>query len=202
MNLNAWLYEHGYLALKKGISESGDWFQDVDWFRTRAYTMGLNGLYMNIKGREREGTVEAGAEAEALKEELRGSSTGWSIPLRQSRNHRHFRLRRRLRRPHVDDAPDLIVGYGEGFRASWDSVLGKLTTAFSTTISRPGAAITASSTAGSAPAFANRNIAIEKPAIVDVAPTVMKLFGLELPTYFDGKPWAVESGRREITFQN
>jgi predicted AlkP superfamily phosphohydrolase/phosphomutase len=41
--------------------------------------------------------------------------------------------------------------------------------------------------------FSNRKIAIEKPAIVDVAPTVMKLFGLELPSYFDGKPWAVAS---------
>jgi hypothetical protein len=39
--------------------------------------------------------------------------------------------------------------------------------------------------------FSNRKIAIEKPAIVDVAPTILKLFGLELPAYFDGKPWAV-----------
>jgi len=71
MNLNAWLHQNGYLVLKDGKSESGDWFEDVDWSRTRAYTMGLNGLYLNVKGREREGIVEAGAEAEALKEELR-----------------------------------------------------------------------------------------------------------------------------------
>jgi predicted AlkP superfamily phosphohydrolase/phosphomutase len=41
--------------------------------------------------------------------------------------------------------------------------------------------------------FSNRKIAIETPAIVDVAPTILKLFGLELPTYFDGRPWTVAS---------
>ena len=58
VNLNAWLHQNGYLALKSGKTESGDWFEDVDWSRTRAYTMGLNGLYLNLKGREREGIIE------------------------------------------------------------------------------------------------------------------------------------------------
>ena len=65
MNLNSWLHQNGYLALKVGKTESGDWFEDVDWSRTRAYTMGLNGLYLNLKGREKHGTVEA-SEAAAL----------------------------------------------------------------------------------------------------------------------------------------
>jgi arylsulfatase A-like enzyme len=39
--------------------------------------------------------------------------------------------------------------------------------------------------------FCNRKIVDEKPAIVDVAPTIMKLFGLALPGHFDGKPWTV-----------
>ena len=65
VNLNAWLHQNGYLALEAGKTESGDWFEDVDWSRTRAYTMGLNGLYLNLKGREREGIIEPGADAEA-----------------------------------------------------------------------------------------------------------------------------------------
>ena len=39
--------------------------------------------------------------------------------------------------------------------------------------------------------FSNQKIADEKPAIVDVAPTILKLFGIGLPTYFDGRPWIV-----------
>ena len=84
VNINAWLHQNGYLALKPGKTESGDWFEDVDWSRTRAYTMGLNGLYLNLKGREREGIVQAGKEAEALKEELRAKLDGLTTPALQT----------------------------------------------------------------------------------------------------------------------
>src|SRR5579862_1168186 len=82
VNLNAWLHQNGYLTLKPGKTESGDWFDDVDWSRTRAYTMGLNGLYLNLKGREREGIVESGTDADTLKEELRRKLDGLIDPAR------------------------------------------------------------------------------------------------------------------------
>ena len=204
MNLNAWLHQNGYLVLKDGKSESGDWFEDVDWSRTRAYTMGLNGLYMNIKGREREGIVEAGAEAEALKEELRGKLDGLVDPASGKVGITGmFDCDAVYAGPYVDNAPDLIVGYGEGFRASWDSVMGKVTTAiFEDNLKAWSGDHCVDPRLVPGVLFSNRKIAIEKPAIVDVAPTVMKLFGLELPTYFDGKPWAVAAAGRQIRFQN
>src|SRR5260370_33620294 len=64
VNLNTWLHQQGYLTLKEGTA-SGDWFQDVDWSRTQAYSLGLNGIYLNLKGRESRGTVEPGREAAA-----------------------------------------------------------------------------------------------------------------------------------------
>jgi predicted AlkP superfamily phosphohydrolase/phosphomutase len=42
----------------------------VDWSRTRAYCPDEASLYLNLKGRDPEGTVEPGAEAEALLEEI------------------------------------------------------------------------------------------------------------------------------------
>jgi predicted AlkP superfamily phosphohydrolase/phosphomutase len=193
MNLNAWLHQNGYLVLKEGKKESGDWFEDVDWSHTRAYTMGLNGLYMNVKGREREGIVEAGAGAEALKEELRGKLDGLVDPASGKVGITGmFDCDAVYAGPYVDNAPDLIVGYGEGFRASWDSVMGKVTTAiFEDNLKAWSGDHCVDPRLVPGVLFSNRKIAIEKPAIVDVAPTVMKLFGLELPTYFDGKPWAV-----------
>ena len=193
MNLNAWLHQNGYLVLKEGKSESGDWFEDVDWSRTRAYTMGLNGLYMNVKGREREGIVEAGAESEALKEELRSKLDGLVDPASGKVGITGmFDCDAVYAGPYVDNAPDLIVGYGEGFRASWDSVMGKVTTAiFEDNLKAWSGDHCVDPRLVPGVLFSNRKIAIEKPAIVDVAPTVMKLFGLELPSYFDGKPWAV-----------
>jgi len=193
MNLNAWLHQNGYLVLKDGKSESGDWFEDVDWSRTRAYTMGLNGLYLNIQGREREGIVEAGAKAEALKEELRSKLDGLVDPASGRVGITGmFDCDALYAGPYVDNAPDLIVGYGEGFRASWDSVMGKVTSAiFEDNLKAWSGDHCVDPRLVPGVLFSNRKIAIEKPAIVDVAPTVMKLFGLELPSYFDGKPWAV-----------
>src|SRR5438128_11452709 len=80
VNLNAWLQQNGYLALKPERTESDDWFEDVDWSRTSAYTMGLNGLYLNLRGRERHGIVESGEKAEALKKELREKLDGLVDP--------------------------------------------------------------------------------------------------------------------------
>jgi predicted AlkP superfamily phosphohydrolase/phosphomutase len=193
VNLNAWLHQNGYLALKSGKTESGDWFDDVDWSTTRAYTMGLNGLYLNLKGREREGIVAAGEESEALKEELRNKLNGLVDPASGKVGITGmFDCDGVYAGPYVDNAPDLIVGYGEGFRASWDSVMGKVTgRIFEDNLKAWSGDHCVDPRLVPGVLFSNHKITVEKPAIVDVAPTVLKLFGLSLPGYFDGKPWAV-----------
>src|ERR1019366_3828215 len=67
VNLNSWLHQNGYLAL------SGN---QIDWTRTRAYCLGLSGLYLNLRGREACGIVAPGAGAEALKNELIAKLSG------------------------------------------------------------------------------------------------------------------------------
>jgi len=197
VNLNAWLHQNGYLALKAGKTESRDWFEDVDWSRTRAYTMGLNGLYVNLKGREREGTVEPGAEAEALKAELRSKLNGLLDPeLNRAGITDVFDCDAVYAGPYVDNAPDLIVGYGRGYRAAWDSVTGRVT--------RPIFEDNTKAWSGDhcvdprlvpGVLFSNQKIADEHPAIVDVAPTILQQFGLHIPAHFDGKPWTLAANR-------
>jgi predicted AlkP superfamily phosphohydrolase/phosphomutase len=193
VNLNAWLHQNGYLALKENKDESGDWFEDVDWSRTRAYTMGLNGLYLNLKGREREGIVSEGAEAAALKEELRSKLDGLADPTSGRAGITGvFDCDAVYAGPYVDNAPDLIVGYGDGFRASWDSVMGKVTNqVFEDNLKAWSGDHCIDPRLVPGVLFSNRKIADDKPAIVDVAPTILKLFGLTIPTHIDGKPWAV-----------
>ena len=179
VNLNAWLHQNGYLALKEGKTESGDWFEDVDWSRTRAYTMGLNGRYLNFRGREREGIVQPGDEADPASG--RAGITGV------------FDCDAVYAGPYIDNAPDLIVGYGDGFRASWDSVMGKVTAQiFEDNLKAWSGDHCIDPRLVPGVLFSNYKIEDEKPAIVDVAPTVLKMFGLQLPGHFDGKAWKVE----------
>lgn len=126
VNLNTWLLEKGYISLTPHFTgQRKPFFGSVDWDRTSAYALGLNGLYLNVKGRERGGTVEAGAEYEALLDDLesdllkmRDPKTGARVVTKVTRPGRDFHG------PWKDSGPDLLVGYGWGYRSSWESPLG------------------------------------------------------------------------------
>jgi predicted AlkP superfamily phosphohydrolase/phosphomutase len=200
MNLNAWLHQNGYLALKDAKTESGDWFEDVDWSRTRAYTMGLNGLYLNLKGREKQGTVEP-AEAEALKDELQTKLNGLVDPASGAVGITGVFIADNVYRgPYTENSPDLIVGYGAGYRASWDSVMGKVTSQiFEDNIKAWSGDHCIDPRLVPGVLFSSHKFIAEKPAIVDVAPTILKLFGLALPAHFDGKPWTLATKPPAVT---
>jgi len=126
VNLNTWLLEQGYITLKDPAKqESGEFFSNVDWSRTRAYAAGLNGLYINVKGREKGGAVAAGPEYEALLDELEKAL----LVMKDPRNGRSpvslvLRPRRDFKGPEKDKGPDILVGYSRGYRSSSDSPLG------------------------------------------------------------------------------
>src|SRR5579862_9550 len=114
INLNAWLRDNGYLKLEHGATESGRYFKGVDWSGTRAYTLGLGGLYLNVKGREAQGTVKSGAEAEALKQELIQKLSNLKDEEKNATGIGHVYASSALYRgPYLAEAPDLIIGYSE-----------------------------------------------------------------------------------------
>ena len=94
--------------------------------------------------------------------------------------------------PYSGNAPDLIIGYGQSYRASWDGVTGKVTKrVFEDTEKAWSGDHCVDSRLVPGVLFSNRTINSEQPAIVDVAPTMLKLFGLPAPAHFDGKAWMV-----------
>ena len=67
--MNSWLRDNGYIVLKNpALKDNPGFFGNVDWSRTRAYALGLNGLYTNLKGREKDGVVEPSARETLLNE--------------------------------------------------------------------------------------------------------------------------------------
>ncbi|MBN2408421.1 MAG: alkaline phosphatase family protein [Candidatus Aminicenantes bacterium] len=189
VNLNSWLYLNGYLSLKDGKESSDEWFKDVDWEKTRAYGLGLGGLYINQKGREANGIVGAGEEAKALKAELTSRLNGLRDEAAGDIAITEVYDRDRIYAgPYAPNAPDLIIGYNVGFRVSWDSVTGKIDrTVFE---DNPKAwsgdhCIDPKHVPGVF--YFSRKSAAKIPSIMDVAPTVLTLFGLPVPGHMDGR---------------
>lgn len=189
VNLNAWLRDHGYLALKDGAAESGPYFRGVDWSRTRAYTMGLGGLYLNLRGRESAGIVDPDREAGPLKRELIKALTG----LRDDDDGAMgilnvYEASSIFRGPYLAEAPDLIIGYAEGYRTSWDAAVGKVSAkvfednqkAWSGDHSVDPALVPGV-------LFSNCKITTPDPGIEDLAPTALSLFGVPRPAWMEGK---------------
>jgi predicted AlkP superfamily phosphohydrolase/phosphomutase len=189
VNLNSWLRRNGYLTLVEGRTESGEWFKDVDWDRTRAYGLGLGGVYLNLKGREARGLVAPGAEAAALKAELARKL----VDLRDGPNGpaaitRIYDRDAVYAGPYKDNAPDLIIGYNEGYRASWDGVTGIVD---DTVIEDNGKAWSGDHCIDPALVpgvlFSSLGLKTDKPSIMDIAPTVLELFGIAPPPHMDGR---------------
>lgn len=129
VHLNRWLVEHGFMTLKPAVDPTLPLFGAVDWSKTRAYALGLNGLFLNRQGREPDGIV-AEAQAASLKQELRQALLGLTDPVDgASMISRVDDSDSLYAGAHAVDAPDLVVGYRSGYRASWQTSLGAIPTA-------------------------------------------------------------------------
>jgi predicted AlkP superfamily phosphohydrolase/phosphomutase len=190
INLNAWLRDNGYLAMENGATESGRYFKGVDWSRTRAYTLGLGGLYLNLQGREAQGVVKPGAEAEALKQELIEKLAKLRDTDRDDVGIRAVYATNALYRgPYLAEAPDLIVGYNEGYRTSWDAAVGKVTAeVFEDNCKAWSGDHSVDPELVPGVLFSNRKFDAADPGIEDLAPTVLDLFGVERPAWMEGRP--------------
>jgi predicted AlkP superfamily phosphohydrolase/phosphomutase len=190
VNLNAWLKENGYLALREDADGSEPWLQSVDWSQTRAYAVGLVGIFLNIKGREAHGIVSAGDDAAALKAELMAKLEGLiddekgDVAINEA-----FDTDALYRGPYKGNAPDLLMGYNHGYRISWDCASGVVA----------GPVFEDNSKAWSGDHIvdprlvpgiflANHGIAKDDPAIIDLAPTALTLFGIKPLPHMEGSP--------------
>jgi predicted AlkP superfamily phosphohydrolase/phosphomutase len=188
VNLNSWLRREGYLALKGNAAESGEYLEGVDWKRTQAYTFGLGGLYINQRGREADGVVEPG-EAPALIEELRAKLAGLEDDeTGETAIQNVYRASEVYEGPYRNAAPDLVIGYAAGYRASWDAAVGKTTAGVFTDNNKAWSGdhcVDPALVPGVL--FSNLKISAPEPGIEDMAPTALDLFGIRAPGWVEGK---------------
>jgi len=181
LNLNTWLYRNGYLALKDGMEPgeaAGDLFQHVDWSRTRAYGLGMAGIFLNLRGREAEGIVNP-AELGAEKDEIIRRLTGFQDPDDGAVVVQRLYPRSKVYAgEHTDRAPDIMVACAPPYRISSASVLGALPEALvEDNTERWSGDHVVEPTAVPGVLFMNRPIASDAPNIIDLAPTILRALG-------------------------
>ncbi len=187
VNLNSWLYENGYLALSNPKSmESEGYFPGVNWKRSGAYNVGINSIYLNLKGREKHGVVLE-SQAAGLRKSIRDELMGLIDPDSGERAVTDVRIvpdDEHARHPH---APDLIVGWKEGYRTSWDSILGGFSQdMFADNLDKWSGDHCVDPAFVPAIMVSNKAMPKSTPALLDIAPSILQEFEIEPSEEIEG----------------
>jgi predicted AlkP superfamily phosphohydrolase/phosphomutase len=122
VHLNRWLIDNGHLVVSEE-SEYGS-LSDIDWSQSQAYAVGLNSLYLNLAGREGKGRVSPDRRGPVL-DQIREGLSQWHGPDGRRVVRRTWLAEEAFAGPFTPNAPDLVIGYSPGYRASADTGLGK-----------------------------------------------------------------------------
>jgi predicted AlkP superfamily phosphohydrolase/phosphomutase len=192
IDLNRWLEENGYLVVDDAARHK-EHLAGVDWSRTRAFAIGLTGIFLNIKDKYAQGIVAPGEEADRLREEIAGRLAAVVDPENGAKAiKRVYQAPKVYRGPYKEQAPDLIVGYERGYRVSWEAAIGKTTReVFHANTKAWSGDHCVDPSVVPGVLFCNRPVEATNPRLLDIGPTVLELFGVPVPEYMDGKSLAV-----------
>jgi predicted AlkP superfamily phosphohydrolase/phosphomutase len=185
VNLNGWLVEQGLLRVRKDTAP-GEYLSAIDWEQTQAYALGLSGIYINLAGRERGGIVSA-ADAPALKRRiidgLCALRDGDTPVIR-----RVVDVAAEWKGPYRNGGPDLLPGYENGYRVSWDCAKGAVRDElFEDNVKCWSGDHCVDSEIVPGVLFTNLSLHPDPAGLIDIGPTVLDLFGVEVPAYMTGR---------------
>ncbi|MFQ5490150.1 MAG: alkaline phosphatase family protein [Phycisphaerae bacterium] len=184
-NLNNWLMENGYAVMRNPSAPGTP--VNFDFSKTQAYAMGINGLYINVQGREGRGIVPP-SQKDALTREIidklkayKDAQTDKNVVKEVYRSQDVYSPEKR------GIGPDMQVGYHRSFRASWTAALGGFDAEIMSDNTDAWCAdhcIATDLVPGVL--FSNKPLLLEQPDLEDIAPTVFSAFGLDVPQQMTG----------------
>ncbi|HUE86384.1 MAG TPA: alkaline phosphatase family protein [Vicinamibacterales bacterium] len=194
VSLNAWLVQNGYMALADS---------EIDWSRTRAYATVSGHVYVNLQGREGQGIVAPGAEYDGVVDGLTRDlmtivdpHTGAHIVRRVSKRADIYRG------PFVVNAPDVQVGFAPGYRAEAAALTVTSRVVEPNRRKWSGDHVSADPQITAGVLITNATLPIDAaPRLIDLAPTVLRLFDVAIPADIDGRPLIESSRLSAISFQ-
>ena len=187
VNVNTWLVSKGYMHLAAGSdTDNSEFFSNVNWQRTAAYALGINGLYLNLAGRENLGIIPE-AQRTDLINRIKNDLLSLYDPETGHRVVSRIKLISAAQSHLQPYAPDLIIGWNQGYRTSWESILG----GFSKEILR----YNQDKWSGdhcidpalvSSVFFCNRHVTKKKPILQDITASIFAEFNIPLPSSMEG----------------
>jgi predicted AlkP superfamily phosphohydrolase/phosphomutase len=206
VNVNNWLIENGYLAMKSGTTaRTKSFLLFVDWAKTRVYSLGMGFLYVNMQGREAKGTVPP-SEADALMAEVREKLLQARDPQNGAQVCKNVYVTKEVHSgPFLDRESDMLIGFAPTYRVSWSStsggihmvkeggkdVLGPVFTDNDSPWSGGHISVNLPDVAGVF--FSNKKVDVPEEGVraLQIAPTVLSLTGVDVPSEMDLGPLTV-----------
>lgn len=191
LHTNAFLLENGYLTLlpDQARGDKSNIFTAVDWSKTKAYSLGTGQIYVNLAGREGRGIV-SDADYPALVKEIATKLEALEDPSSKEKPVVRAYLRDSIYKgDRLKDAPDIQVAFREGWRTSWETMLGGIPEGmFADNTKKWSGDHSASDVAEtSGILLSNQKVAVAEAAIIDIAPTVLSAFGVPRPAWLEGR---------------
>ena len=197
-SLNTWLVQNGYMKLKKNVlgvpmklddlQTSTTPFNFVEWAETKAYALGLGMVFINLEGREPEGSVKAdeydalcrqlSADLEAFVDEKTGINPVRKVYLRDEIYNDYD----------AGVTPDLRVANTPLYRVSWDTTLGGMPAEMTEINSRNWSGDHCSLDPRDVQGILFSSIPIKSadPQMADMCPSILSLLGVTHDIRMDG----------------
>ncbi|HEY2773592.1 MAG TPA: alkaline phosphatase family protein [Candidatus Binatia bacterium] len=189
-NVNTWLVQEGFMALKGGAkSTTKKFLQDVDWSKTKAYALGVGGIYVNVAGREGKGIVKPGAEYDQVIKDIQDRMTKVVDPKTgKPAVNVVYSGKDTWKGSRVGEGQDMQIGMAPGYRVSSATPLGGAPEGlFEDNMKKwSGDHATSETDQTEGVLMSNVKISDEHPAIGDLAPTILTLLGVPVPPQYDG----------------
>lgn len=188
VSVNTWLVKNGFMTLNKQPTDKdhGELFKNVDWSKTKAYSLGFTSIYINEKGREKNGIVEN--KEEVINEIVEGLSKLKDPKYNKNVITMLYKGRDTYIGKFAEEGPDIVIGFEPGYRMSWQNAVGGLTKEILMDNNEEWKGdhlIDRSHVPGVI--FTNFKIKKENPSLIDIAPTILSIFNIKIPNEMDGE---------------